>query len=61
MLLWLDIVIMLNEMSGMVCFLVSTVLFLWFSLFDVLSGRLHGVKDIRLWGKNECFRSHFLF
>ena len=36
MLLWLDIVIMLNEMSGMVCFLASAVLFLWFSLFDVL-------------------------
>ena len=35
MLLWLDIVIILNEMSGMVCFLTSAVLFLWFLLFDV--------------------------
>ncbi len=35
MLLWLDIVVMLNEASGVVCFLTSAVLFLWFSLFDV--------------------------
>ena len=34
MLLWLDIVIMLSETSGMVYFLTSAVLFLWFSLLD---------------------------
>src|SRR6266480_861833 len=33
-LLWLDIVIMLSEISGMVYFLTSAVLFLWFSLLD---------------------------
>ena len=34
MLLWLDTVVILSETSGMVYFLTSAVLFLWFSLLD---------------------------
>jgi len=43
MLLWLDIVIMLSETSGMVYFLTSAVLFLWFSLLD--EAFWYGVKE----------------
>src|SRR5690348_10017882 len=44
-LLWLDKLIMLNETSGMVCFLTSAALFLCFSLFVEALGMVFSADE----------------